>query len=116
MELQTQTVNIQNGDVTLPAYLAMPTGEGPYAAIVVLQEIFGVNAHIRAVADRIAHEGYIAIAPALYHRQAPDFETGYTPEDIKIGRQYKVQTKADELLSDIQAAIDYVKQLPQAKP
>ena len=115
MELQTQTVNLQSGDWTLPAYLAMPVAEGLYGGIVVLQEIFGVNAHIREVTERISREGYIAIAPALYHRQAPGFETGYTPDDIEVGRQYKGQTKADELLSDIQAAIDYIKQHPQVK-
>ncbi|MEO1404668.1 MAG: dienelactone hydrolase family protein [Cyanobacteria bacterium J06635_1] len=115
MEIQTQTVNLQNGDFTLPAYVAMPTGDGPFAAIVVLQEIFGVNAHIRDVTERMAREGYVAIAPALYHRQAPGFETGYTPEDIEIGRQYKVQTKANQLLGDIQAAIDHVKALPQVQ-
>ncbi|MEM8805716.1 MAG: dienelactone hydrolase family protein [Cyanobacteria bacterium P01_G01_bin.38] len=115
MEIQTQTVDLQNGDFTLPAYVAMPSGEGPFAAIVVLQEIFGVNAHIRDVTERIAREGYVAIAPALYHRQAPGFETGYTPEDIEIGRRYKRQTKANELLGDIQAAIDHVKALPQVQ-
>ncbi|MEM9162368.1 MAG: dienelactone hydrolase family protein [Cyanobacteria bacterium P01_F01_bin.4] len=115
MDIQTQTVNLQNGDFTLPAYLAMPKGDGPFAAIVVLQEIFGVNAHIRDVTERIAREGYVAIAPALYHRQAPGFETGYTPEDIEIGRQYKVQTQTNELLGDIQAAIDYVKALSQVQ-
>lgn len=115
MDIQTQTVNLQNGDFKLPAYLVMPGGDGPYAAIVVLQEIFGVNAHIRDVTERIAREGYVAIAPALYHRQAPGFETGYTPKDVEIGRQYKVQTQTDELLGDIQAAIDYVKALPQVK-
>jgi carboxymethylenebutenolidase len=116
MMIQTQTVTIYNGDFGLPAYLAMPSGEGPLPAVVVLQEIFGVNHHIRDVTERLAREGYVAIAPALYHRQAPGFETGYTPEDIQIGRQYKVQTKASELLGDIQAAIDYIHTLPQTKP
>lgn len=115
MNIQTRSVTFQKGDLAIPAYLAIPEGEGPYPAVVVLQEIFGVNGHIRDVTERIAREGYIAIAPALYHRQAPGFETGYTPEDITIGRKYKVQTKADELLSDIQGAIDYVKALPQIK-
>ncbi|NEP55287.1 MAG: dienelactone hydrolase family protein, partial [Moorea sp. SIO3C2] len=79
-------------------------------------QIEPVNGHIRDVTERIAREGYIALAPALYHRQAPGFETGYTPEDVTIGRQYKVKTQADQLLRDIQAAIDYGKTLAQAKP
>jgi carboxymethylenebutenolidase len=74
-----------------------------------------VNDHIRDVTERVASSGYIVIAPAIYQRLAPGFETGYTPEDIKIGRQYKEQTKASQLLSDIQATINYLKTLPQVK-
>ncbi|MEM6255048.1 MAG: dienelactone hydrolase family protein [Cyanobacteria bacterium P01_D01_bin.156] len=113
--MQTNTIKVTSGDLQLPVYVAIPEAEGPLGAVVVLQEIFGVNVHIRDVAERIAREGYVALAPALYHRQAPGFETGYTPEDIHIGRQYKVQTKADELLRDIQATIDYAYTLPQVK-
>jgi carboxymethylenebutenolidase len=76
----------------------MPVGVESAPGIVVLQEIFGVNSHIRDVTERFAKEGYVAIAPALFHRQAPGFETGYTPEDIKVGKEYKAQTKAEELL------------------
>lgn len=111
-EITTAKVKVQNGDLAIDAYLAQPTEKGTYPGIVVVQEIFGVNDHIREVTERIAKEGYVAIAPAIYQRQAPGFETGYTPEDIKIGRQYKVQTKANELKSDIQATIDYLKQQP----
>ena len=113
--IETRTIEVRSGDITLPVYVAMPDGDGPFGAVVVLQEIFGVNSHIRDVTERIAREGYVALAPALYHRQAPGFETGYMPEDIQVGRQYKVQTKADELLSDIQATINYSKTLPQVK-
>lgn len=113
--LSTHTIEIQSSDITLPVYVALPDSEGPFGAIIVLQEIFGVNSHIRDVTERIARAGYVALAPALYHRQAPGFEAGYTPEDIQVGRQYKVQTQADELLSDIQATIDYGKTLPQVK-
>ena len=113
--IETRTIEVKNGDITLPVYVAMPDGNGPFGAVVVLQEIFGVNIHIRDVTERIAREGYVALAPALYHRQAPGFETGYTPDDIQVGREYKVKTKADELLSDIQATIDYAKTLSQVK-
>jgi len=114
-EIYTTDVYVPNGEVQIAAHLAYPTGEGAYPGIVVIQEIFGVNSHIRDVTERIAKEGYIAIAPAIYQRIAPGFETGYTPEDIEIGRKYKDQTKASELLSDIQAIIDYLKTQPQVK-
>lgn len=115
-EIHTDSVKIANGSLEIAAYLAMPVGEGPFPGIVVLQEIFGVNDHIRDITQRFAQEGYVAIAPALFQRQAPGFETGYTDEDIKIGKEYKAQTKAEELLSDIQAVIDYLVSQTPIKP
>lgn len=111
----TESVQLAQDNLQIAAYLAQPQAPGSYPGIVVLQEIFGVNAHIREVTERIAKLGYVAIAPALYQRQAPGFETGYTPEDIEIGRDYAMQTTASELLGDIQSAIDYLKTLPQVK-
>lgn len=108
-EIKSDWVKITNGSLQIDAYLAMPVGEESLPGVVVLQEIFGVNDHIRDVTQRIAKEGYVAIAPALYQRQAPGFETGYTEADLKIGKEYKAQTKAEELLGDIQGAIDYLR-------
>ncbi len=53
------------------------------AALVLIQEIFGVNAHIRETCDSYADDGYEVLSPALYDREAPGFETGYAPEDIQ---------------------------------
>lgn len=114
-EIRTAHVKVPNIDLEIAAYLATPTSIGSYPGIVVLQEIFGVNAHIREVTERIAQEGYVAITPALFQRIAPNFETGYTPKDVEIGRTYKGQTKASELLGDIQATIDYLRTQPQVK-
>ena len=107
VSIQTQYVHLESGGVTLPAYRAMPA-QSPTAGVLVLQEIFGVNGHIRDVTERLARQGYAAIAPALYQRQAADFEVGYTPEDIQIGREYKMRTTASELLQDAQAAVDHL--------
>lgn len=109
-------VQIPNGDLLINAYLVQPVGVKSCPAIIVIQEIFGVNGHIRDVTQRIAELGYVAIAPAMYQRIAPNFEAGYEPEDIKLGREYKMQTKASELLSDLQATINYLYQLPQVQP
>ncbi|MDF5706607.1 MAG: dienelactone hydrolase family protein [Nostoc sp. S4] len=112
----TTTVKLLQDNIQVSAYLAQPKEFAAYPGIVVLQEIFGVNVHIREVTERIAKLGYVAIAPALFERIAPGFETGYTPEDIQIGRKYAwEQTKASELLSDIQLAINYLKSLPKVK-
>jgi carboxymethylenebutenolidase len=115
-EITTQSVQIHNGDLAIDAYLAMPQREGSFTAVIVIQEIFGVNDHIRDITRRFARQGYVALAPAIYQRQAPGFEAGYTAKDIEIGRNYKNQTQATELLSDIQAAINYLYSLPQVKP
>lgn len=115
MKIQTATVEIQSGDWQIPAYLAAPTGSGSYPAIIVIQEVFGVNAHIRDVAERLARENYVAIAPAIYHRQVAHFDVGYSDAELALGRQYKLGTQAHELLSDIQGAIDYLQSLPTVK-
>jgi len=90
------------------AYLAAPPGQ-PKAAIVVLQEIFGVNSHIRAVTDSFAAQGYVAIAPSLFDRVRRGVELGYTPDAIQEGRGYMMQLKEEETLKDIAAAIAVVK-------
>ena len=113
--IDTTTVQLSQDGIQIAAYIAQPKSPGIYPGIVVLQEIFGVNVHIREVTERIAKLGYVAIAPALFQRQAPGFETGYTAQDIETGRGYVMQTKASQLLSDIQSAIDYLKSLPQVK-
>lgn len=113
--IDTLTIKLQS-ELSISAYLAQPSIPGIYPGIVVLQEIFGVNAHIREVAERLASSGYVAIAPALFERQAPNFETLYTQEAIKLGKTYAWErSKANELKSDIQAAIDYLKTLPNIK-
>ncbi|WP_017293144.1 dienelactone hydrolase family protein [Geminocystis herdmanii] len=115
MNITTSIVNIPNHDLLIQGFLAQPDTTEETPAIIVIQEIFGVNEHIQDVTCRIAKEGYTAIAPAIYQRQAPNFSVGYTPEDITLGRVYKNQTKAEELLRDIQATIDYLYTLPKVK-
>lgn len=114
--VQASSVQIPNGNLLIDAYLAQPIESPPAAAILVIQEIFGVNAHIRNVTERFARLGYVAIAPAIYQRQAPGFEAGYDPESVKLGRQYKEQTRVEELLSDLQATVAYLQALPAVKP
>lgn len=108
MPLTTATVQIPNGDLSIDAYLAQPDGDGPYPGIIVIQEVFGVNEHIRDVTERIAAEGYLAIAPAIYQRTAPGFDVGYDEAGLVEGRKYKAMTTAAELLSDVEAAIAYL--------
>jgi len=89
----------------LGAYRSEPSGR-PRGGVVVLQEIFGVNSHIRAVADGFAKEGFLAVAPALYDRSSVrDVEMGYTPEDVKRGRALREEFSWDDTVKDVEAAM-----------
>ena len=93
----------------LAAYRADPQGK-PRGALVVIQEIFGVNHHMRNVADLFAREGYVAVTPALFDRVEPGIELGYDPKSIESGRDIRAKVPLDGTLADLQAAIDYAKQ------
>ena len=92
----------------LGAYRADPAGKAK-GGIVVIQEIFGVNHHIRAVCDRLAAQGYAAVAPAVFDRQQPNFECGYTPDEIANARKFVANPDWGAMLRDVQAAIDLLK-------
>lgn len=105
---QTITLKAADGH-SFPAYVAEPAGT-PKGGIVVLQEIFGVNSHIRSVADGYAADGYFVVAPSTFHRVKADVELGYTEVDMGTGFGFK--TAVDGLpepgvMADIQAAIDH---------
>ena len=91
----------------LSAYRADPAATS-HGAVVVVQEIFGVNSHIRSVCDGFAADGYIAIAPALFDRIRLGVELGYTADDISAGRELKGASSNDKALLDVAAARDVV--------
>src|SRR3989442_3630140 len=88
----------------LAAYRADPAGK-PRGAIVVIQEIFGVNSHIKQVADGFAADGYVAIAPAVFDRVQKNVDLGYTPEDIAKGREIRGKVTNDMAVKDAEAAV-----------
>jgi carboxymethylenebutenolidase len=92
----------------LGAYRADPAGK-PKGALVVIQEIFGVNHHIRAVCDRLAQEGYVAVAPAMFDRFKPNFESGYTPDEIAAARALVGNIDYDKAMKDVDAALGEIK-------
>ena len=92
----------------LGAYRADPAGK-PKGAVVVIQEIFGVNNHIKRTTDGFAAKGYVAIAPALFDRAKKDVQLGYDPDSIASGRDIRGKVGDEGPLKDIQAAIDAVK-------
>ena len=103
----TEYVNLTVSDGTsMRAYVARPAGK-PRAGLIVFQEAFGVNAHIRDVTGRFAAQGYLAVAPELFHRTGPGLEAGYT-DFPSVMPHMQALTDAG-LAADIQATFDWVK-------
>jgi carboxymethylenebutenolidase len=92
----------------LGGYRADPSPT-PKGAVVVIQEIFGVNHHIRAVCDRLAGEGYVALAPAIFDRIERNFQSGYSPDEVALARGFIANPDWAAMLRDTEAAIDAVK-------
>ncbi|MCH8197371.1 MAG: dienelactone hydrolase family protein [Proteobacteria bacterium] len=103
-----KTIQLTAGDGHgLDAYQADPDG-APKGAIVIIQEIFGVNSHIRSVCDGYAADGYVAIAPALFDRVERGIELGYVEPDMSRGRETRGKLSWDGALADVSAAADAV--------
>ena len=92
----------------LSAWLAEPAGT-PRGAVVVVQEIFGVNPHVRRVAEQYAAGGYLAIAPAMFDRYERDLSLGYDAEGLQRGVAHMMKTTSEATLADLGAAIDAVR-------
>ena len=107
--LKTEWLDITASDgKTIKMYIARPDDK-PRGGIVVLQEIFGVNAHIRKVCERFANEGYVAAAPAIFDRLSPGFERDYGPEDVQAGIGMMKEFDREAVMLDIEAAIEVLK-------
>ena len=89
----------------LDAYVAQPAGK-PRGGLVVIQEIFGVNQHMRKVADGFAADGYLCVTPALFDRVKPGIELGYGPDDIPAGRDTRQKLALDDVLKDLKVAAE----------
>ena len=97
------TLSAEDGH-QLAAYRATPAGT-PRGALVVIQEIFGVNSHIKKVSDGWAADGYVALAPALFDRVERGVDMGYGPEDIQQGRELRGKISTDDSVKDVRAAV-----------
>jgi carboxymethylenebutenolidase len=103
----SKVVKLQASDSHLfDAYIAEPDGK-PWGGLVVVQEIFGVNSHIRSVADRFAKEGFFAVAPALFDRVEPHVELADADDDRQKGMALAQQINIDDAVKDVEAALQY---------
>lgn len=107
------TLNVADG-TSMNAYVATPAEGSKAPGMIVFQEIFGVNAHIRDVTERFAKLGYVAIAPELFHRTAPGFEGSYT--DLQTCMPHMQAMTPDGVIADARAAFDWLQKNPRIAP
>jgi carboxymethylenebutenolidase len=109
MDFTTERIEIPlAGGGTMGGYLARPTAGGPHPAVLVFMEIFGINPHIRDVTERVAREGYVALAPDTFHRTGPGVELGYDDDGFAKGFALLNQLRSDEVIADARAAIGFL--------
>ena len=109
MGIRTEAIEIPlEGGGTMGGTLARPDDGEVRPAIMVFMEIFGINAHIRDVAERLAREGYVALAPDYFHRTGPGVEYGYDEEGMERGMALLNALESDEMISDVNAAIAWL--------
>jgi carboxymethylenebutenolidase len=113
--IRTEKVRLQVSDGTsMSAYVAAPAEGAKAPGLLVFQEIFGVNAHIRDVTERFAKQGYVAVAPDLFHRTAPDYQAEY--KDVPAGLQHAQALTPEGLIADARAAFDWLQKNPRVAP
>lgn len=105
--MSIETVEIAATDGAMPAVLATPADGGPHPAIVIVMEAFGLVPHMHDVAERLASEGYVAIAPDFYYRELPDNKVGYDELPKAIGLMQKVVD--EKFLDDMRATLAYLR-------
>lgn len=116
MQIETEKIELKVADSPpMGAYVARPAGTGRYPGLMVFQEAFGVNGHIRKVTDRFAAEGYVAIAPELFHRTAPMGYEGDYKNFPSVMPHYQAVTN-DAAEADIRAAYDWLHSNPKVRP
>jgi carboxymethylenebutenolidase len=109
LEIATERVEIDVDGASMGAYLARPATGGPHTAVIVYMEIFGVNSHIRDVTERVAREGYLALAPDYFHRTGPGLDVGYDDAGMAEGMKHLGQLQADQMIADANASIAYLR-------
>jgi len=113
--MSTETITIQSPDGTFSGYLAKPEGDGPFPAIIVIQEIFGVNAVMRNICDDLAKDGYLALSPDLFWRIEPGIDiTDQTEAEWAKAFELFNAFDVDKGIVDVQATIDTARKMPSA--
>ena len=110
MDITTERVEIPlEGGGTMGGFLARPSDGSTRPAVIVYMEIFGINSHIRDVTERVAREGYVALAPDYFHRTGPGVELGYDDAGMAEGMKLLGALRADEMIADARATIAFLR-------
>ena len=107
-------VNIDVQGQNMEGYLTQPAEDGKYPAVVVIQEIWGVNSHIQYLTDRFPAQGYVGLAPAMFHREGP--MTIGLHDEMPPALERMGHCTDDGILADVRAAVDYLKAQPFVDP
>jgi carboxymethylenebutenolidase len=110
MDVQAQMVEVPATGGTMPCFVVRPVGDAPAPAVLVIQEAFGLNAHIKDVSRRIAGEGYVALAPDLYWRTGKGRTVGY--DDLAEAIRLMQGLKDAEIVADVGSAIAHLERQP----
>ena len=113
MELRTEEIVVASDAGRMPAYVARPARGGARAGVLVLMEAYGLVPNLRREADRIARMGYVALAPDLYHRQAPDNVAAY--DDLPKAIALMKQLDDSAALADLRAAAAHLRNAPELR-
>ncbi|GAC1653496.1 MAG: dienelactone hydrolase family protein [Vulcanimicrobiaceae bacterium] len=117
MTVHNSQVQIDHDGSSMSAYLARPdAGSGQHPAVIVLQEIFGVNTEVKRIADLVASAGYVALAPNYYHRTHPNLDEPYTQEGLERGFVAAGQVSRISLRKDVAASMAWLAQQDFVKP
>lgn len=117
MSISTEKVEIQLPDGTsMAGYLARPEGAEALPAVIVYMEIFGINSHIRDITEKVAQEGFVALAPDYFHRTGPGIELEYNDDGMAEGMKHLGQLQADQMISDAQATLDFLRGRSDVRP
>jgi carboxymethylenebutenolidase len=112
MDIRTDTDSLPTADGLMPAYVCRPATGGPYPAVIVVMEAFGLNAHIKAVAERVAREGYVTIAPDFFYR----FGSPVVPyEDVSRAIGYIQRLDDAALMAEMGVVIQHLKSLEEVR-
>ncbi len=106
--METSWVDLTVTGERMPAYVARPDGK-PNGGVIVIQEIFGVDAGIRRITDLLASIGYLAVAPAVFHRTDPDFQAAHDPAGFERGRAAGTPLEVTQIVADVTAAAAYLR-------